>query len=275
MEYHLNWDKHVKNISEAFQSLRHDEHLCDVTLACEGLQLQAHKVVLSAGSSFFGQILRNHKHPHPLVFLRGVESKHMESLLDFMYLGEVSVKQEELEVFIKIGEELGVRGLISEESSTDLNQNNHCPDKSDHHKTTENSSNCGTMSMPVPTIHPLKVESPVEESLKFENLERTDQNDPGDDDATFEQSQSCSISEWEDLRRYVILTEKDGKRSHQCSLCGKMSKQGTQAMMAHVESIHFKGALVHTCSICQETFATKNSLLMHKKYKHKIHTAPI
>ena len=109
MEYHLNWDKHKKNISEAFQSLRHDEHLCDITLACEGLQLQAHKVVLSAGSSFFGQILRNHKHPHPLVFLRGVESKHMELLLDFIYLGEVSVKQEELEVFIKIGEELGVR----------------------------------------------------------------------------------------------------------------------------------------------------------------------
>ena len=40
-------------------------------------------------------------------------------------------------------------------------------------------------------------------------------------------------------------------------------------MMAHVESIHFKGALVHTCPICQETFVTKNSLWMHKKRKHK------
>ena len=70
---------------------------------------------------------------------------------------------------------------------------------------------------------------------------------------------------------------KENEKHHQCSLCGKTSKkwQGPFAMMAHVESIHFKGALVHTCPICQETFATKNSLLMHKKKKHKTHTAPV
>ena len=50
MEYHVKWDKHERNIGEAFQSLRHDEHLCDVTLACEGLQFQAHKVVLLASN---------------------------------------------------------------------------------------------------------------------------------------------------------------------------------------------------------------------------------
>jgi len=107
----VNWDKHEGNISEAFHSLRREEHFCDVTLACEDLQFQAHKVVLSAGSSFFEQVLKKHKHPSPLVYLKGVVAKHMELLLDFMYCGEVSVKVEELENLLKAGEELGVKGL--------------------------------------------------------------------------------------------------------------------------------------------------------------------
>ena len=82
-----------------------------MTLACEDLQFQAHKVVLSAGSSFFEQVLKKHKHPSPLVYLKGVVAKHMELLLDFMYCGEVSVKVEELENLLKAGEELGVKGL--------------------------------------------------------------------------------------------------------------------------------------------------------------------
>ena len=65
------------------------------------------KVVLSAGSSFFEQILKSHKHPSPLVYLKGVEAKHMELLLDFMYCGEVAVEQEELESFMRSGEEQG------------------------------------------------------------------------------------------------------------------------------------------------------------------------
>ena len=69
--------------------------------------------MLSAGSPFFEKILKSLKHSHPLVYLRGVEARHMESLLDFIYCGEVTVQQEELENFIKTGEELKVRASQS------------------------------------------------------------------------------------------------------------------------------------------------------------------
>ena len=39
--------------------------------------------------------------------------RHMEWLLDFMYCGEVSLQQVELEDFFKAGEELGVKGLTA------------------------------------------------------------------------------------------------------------------------------------------------------------------
>ena len=112
-EFLLTWDNQQKNASEAFSGLRNDEFFRDVTLACEDQQFKAHKVVLAASSLFFEKVLKNHKHPNPLIFLMGVEVRHMESLLDFMYCGEVSLQQVELEDFLKTGEELGVKGLTA------------------------------------------------------------------------------------------------------------------------------------------------------------------
>ena len=82
------------------------------------------------------------------------------------------------------------------------------------------------------------------------------------------------IKEWEDLKKYAISTSvKDSSgeevKIHQCSLCGEAWKLGKlHVLMAHVESKHFKGALIHTCSICQQTCTTKHILTMHRK-KHK------
>ena len=100
-KYRLSWDNHTKNVGEAFYGLRKDKHFCDVTLACDDRQFQAHRVVLSAGSSFFEQVLKRHKHPNPLIYLKGVDANHMELLLDFMYCGELALEQGELESFLR------------------------------------------------------------------------------------------------------------------------------------------------------------------------------
>jgi len=122
----VKWDKHEQNMIEAFQRQRKNEHPCnldfdyDLTLACEDHQLlQAHKIVLSAGSSFFERILERYKHPSPLIYLRGVKSNQMELLLDLMYSGEAIVGQDMLESFLVIGGELGVRGLVNTKSCSE------------------------------------------------------------------------------------------------------------------------------------------------------------
>ena len=77
-EFLLTWYNHWKNVSEAFSSLRKDVFFCDVTLACQDQQFKAHKVVLAASSPFFEKVLQDPKHPNPLIYLKGVEVKHME-----------------------------------------------------------------------------------------------------------------------------------------------------------------------------------------------------
>lgn len=56
-QYCLRWNNHQPNFISVFSSLLSNQSLVDVTLAAEGKHLQAHKVVLSACSSYFQVIL--------------------------------------------------------------------------------------------------------------------------------------------------------------------------------------------------------------------------
>jgi len=107
----LRWNDFESNISTAFRELRDDKDFFDVTLACDDEQIQAHKVILSACSPFFRGVLRRNPHAHPLLYLKGVKFSDLQSVLNFMYHGEVNVAQEELNSFLAVAEELRVKGL--------------------------------------------------------------------------------------------------------------------------------------------------------------------
>ena len=92
---------------------RYDCEFFDVTIASEDKQLQAHKLILSACSPFFKNILRSNHHPHPLLYLKGVSFRDMEAVLNFMYHGEVNVAQDDLNSFLQVAEDLRVKGNIS------------------------------------------------------------------------------------------------------------------------------------------------------------------
>lgn len=54
----LRWNNYQSNMVSELDSLRSDEDLVDVTLCCEGHLLKAHKVILSACSSYFRNVFR-------------------------------------------------------------------------------------------------------------------------------------------------------------------------------------------------------------------------
>ena len=54
---------------------------------------------------------------HPIIVLRDIKYEDVNSLLHFMYNGEVNVAQDSLNSFLKCAESLRVRGLTDEESS--------------------------------------------------------------------------------------------------------------------------------------------------------------
>lgn len=54
----LRWNNYQSSITSAFENLRDDEDFVDVTLACDGKSLKAHRVVLSACSPYFRELLK-------------------------------------------------------------------------------------------------------------------------------------------------------------------------------------------------------------------------
>jgi len=115
----LRWNDFETNISVAFRELREEKDFFDVTLACDDSQIQAHKVILSACSPFFRNVLRRNPHQHPLLYLKGVKYKELLSVLNFMYMGEVNVAQDELNSFLAVAEDLRVKGLTQNNSSSE------------------------------------------------------------------------------------------------------------------------------------------------------------
>ena len=97
----LRWNDFESNISGSLRELREEKDFFDVTLACEDNQLQAHKVIVSACSPLFRDILRRNPHQHPLVYLKGVKNKELHAVLNFMYQGEVNVAQDDLNTFLR------------------------------------------------------------------------------------------------------------------------------------------------------------------------------
>ena len=115
----LKWDDFEANIGVAFRELREDKDFFDVTLACEDDQIEAHKMILASCSPFFRNILRKNPHSHPLLYMKGVTQRELKAILDFMYHGEVQVAQEDLNSFLAVAEELKVKGLTQNKSTSD------------------------------------------------------------------------------------------------------------------------------------------------------------
>ena len=114
----LQWNEFEENLSSSFGKLREDRDFADVTLACEdGKQIEAHKVILASSSPFFMDILKRNKHPHPLIYMRGVKSEDLFAIVDFMYFGATNVFQENLDSFLGIAEEFRLKGLTGTETT--------------------------------------------------------------------------------------------------------------------------------------------------------------
>lgn len=74
--------------------------------------MRAHRVVLSACSTFFCDLFRTLEPPyHPVIVLPGATFSALVALLSFMYSGEVNVSEEQIPTLLTLAETLGIKGL--------------------------------------------------------------------------------------------------------------------------------------------------------------------
>jgi len=303
----LRWNDFESNISSAFRELRDDKDFFDVTLACDDEQIQAHKVILSACSPFFRNILRRNPHQHPLLYLKGVKYTDLQSVLNFMYHGEVSVAQDELNSFLAIAEDLRVKGLTQNQSAGPPKRDPPKPIPSTMKTARElpvaPSKRPRTAPVPSPSSKPppmiqTQVDNEIQEVVPVKSEPR-DPPPPGcvpDEDLyrvetsqalTQADDQSFSYAE-EHYEEYQYGEEQDGYGEdvggevgsdgskgffevvggYQCATCGKICTY-KNTIKRHIVDQHTENNSALQCVFCYKIYKNKNSLDQHRYKDHR------
>ena len=111
--FSLTWKDYQNCTSNSFRGFIERQEFVDVTIACDDTnQIQAHKVILSACSDFFKNILLKYSSQlNPLLYLDNVSYEDLKNVISFIYFGETAVCQEEFPSFLKAAKKLKVKGL--------------------------------------------------------------------------------------------------------------------------------------------------------------------
>ncbi|GAB0089563.1 hypothetical protein DMENIID0001_041290 [Sergentomyia squamirostris] len=123
------WKSHFESLGAAFPEMLTGRKFVDVTLVCEGRRIHCHRVVLAASSTYFSDLFEENPAQHPIVILpRDVKFWSIQALVDFMYMGEVSVSESGFEELVKCAGMLHIRGFNKAITSQFLRKssNNYC-----------------------------------------------------------------------------------------------------------------------------------------------------
>ncbi|XP_052085494.1 actin-binding protein IPP-like [Mytilus californianus] len=92
----LEYEAYRKEFSKKLHQLRSDDEFCDIDIQVGSQTFRAHKIILAAGSSYFSAMfcsgmMEDHA---DVVTLYDIDPKIFSVLLDFIYLGEIDVTEE-------------------------------------------------------------------------------------------------------------------------------------------------------------------------------------
>ena len=242
----LKWNDFQENTSSAFAVLRDDRDLSDVTLVCEdGQQIEAHKVILAASSPFFLELLKRNKHPHALLYMRGVKYEILGALVDFLYLGEADVFQDQLDDFLAVAEDLRLKGLTGK---TEGKGSPVFEAQKQQEKVKQG------VFHPPPVQKKIKTFPETRIALAANELR-------GDADLQQLDEQIKSMMDFSDLK-----PRKGQGRARICKICGKEGE--IQNIKSHIEANHITG-IEHPCELCGKTSRSRQGLRMHKATQHQ------
>ena len=110
--YTLRWNTYSDHLQVMMQQMRLDT-FTDVTLVSDDKKtIKAHRSILSACSGVFKNIfMMDNQQNHPVIYLRGVQCSDIESILRFIYFGEVDLEKERMNEFLSVSKDLEIKEL--------------------------------------------------------------------------------------------------------------------------------------------------------------------
>lgn len=259
--YNLCNTQFATRTTQSFRGFRSDKAFCDVTLVSEdGMQVNAHKLVLGTTSDFFRNVLMRNSHQNPLIFIKGAQYKHLEAIIEFIYCGETAVEENDLDFFLDLCKSLEIKGLEDSEKVFNAGTNEEIKTSA-----AENLNMVEMGSQGFFMFEENEQNEKVEKRLSIDqNLTRVQECFNGKRRSKY----ICNLCEYETSQitnAKVHIDTKHEKKKFGCLECEKECNS-LAALAYHKKSKHDGFRMV--CTLCDTTFTSPQGLKVHLTNVH-------
>ena len=243
--YSITWQAYSDHLKIMMKELMMDEDFSDVTLVTgDKKQIKANTAILSACSPLFKDMLKKERNLKTIIYLKGIKFSEMESIMQFIYLGEATFHEERMDEFLDVAKSLEIKELCKAQTETTVEPEDPVPSDTVSEIVKEETY---TLDFKVEQPKPKRKRELVNSvNKKFE----CDQCQK-----TYSSSQALVFH-----KRSVHEGVK-----YPCDQCDYQGTKGT--LTVHIKSKH-KG-ITYACKQCDYEAGTKNRLSVHIQTKHE------
>ena len=239
----MHWDGYTEHFRSMMKQMLASKENSDITLVCDELEtVKAHKNILSASSPAFQKMFDLHQGEEMFLYMRGIKHYIMESILEFIYLGEVKFSEDCVGDFVEIARSLDITGLQETSQYTDEER---------------------------------QVDEIAEfVSCKIEPEESTDNATIDDTTLTEDDNNKMDLAKpaaSKQIPKAKIRGKKETmshsqtNNAHVCKSCGKMFAESS-SLSRHKKSIH--DGVKYPCKYCDYQATIRQNLDRHVTVKH-------
>ena len=256
-QFNFNWNAYNEHFKEMMLNLLQSNESSDVMLVCEDkTKFKAHKFVLNACSPVFQSIISDLPQRDPIIFLRGIQSQEIKSILQFMYLGQATFFHDRMNDFLNVAKSLEIKEISKDVDfdNTEQLQEKECEQnfKTDDGHEIENISNSNNFVE--------DTSNNVVEEEQINNKIRSYRNE-----ANQYPCEKCDkhFTNRQNLYRHFKSAHMGVK--YPCDDC-EFKGTTRKDLERHIQSVH--NGIKFPCDLCEYKATQMSHLNKHKKNRH-------
>ena len=283
-DIHLEWKHHTNHLQKMLHKMSSSPEYTDATLVCEDQrEFKVHRAILTACSAVFEKIFSFSSQNNPIVYLRGTDGQEIQSVLQFIYLGQTTVPQQRMTEFLNVAKSLKINGISNEEGSLNNEGNSEYVEymklkTKEAVKNEESKSNSGNNEgnseyveyMKLKTEEAVKNEESKSNSGGERETETEEQVHPSDSGLSVNDSE-MSLS---DESKHNEIANKPVKQEItikiKCPHC-RIEFSEPSELNKHIVINHCDKKELHKCDQCGKDFRVYKHLSIHIKRTHSEH----
>ena len=247
-KYNLTWHSYSDHLKNMMKELMMNEDFADVTLVTEDKkQIKAHINILSSCSPVFKDILKKDKNSSSIVYLRGIQYSELESIMQFIYVGEATFYEERMNEFLAVAKSLEIRELCNAET-----ESNDEPDDD-----------------PPPDDQDISTEILEEQTHTSDNIKKQSPQERQRRSVSVNGKYNCDQCHKSYSNRQGLYTHKQSVHQGVKFACDQCDHQYTDqtGLRRHIQSEH--EGIKYACDQCDFQAKRQDHLTKHIQSKHE------